>query len=79
MKFPSRSPSVFVANDSCLCHKHGRISGALLHAPHHPEELCGASLDAAQYPEELCTIESWSHSGTLLIGMMYSHIYTDVE
>ena len=36
----------------------GKIRRPLLHAPHHPEELCGAPLDAAQHPEELCTIDS---------------------
>jgi len=35
-----------------------KIRGPLLHAPHHPEEICGDPLDATQHPEELCTIES---------------------
>ena len=46
------------AYDPYLCLHHGKIRGPLLHAPHHPEELCGAPLDATQHPEELCTIES---------------------
>ena len=46
------------ANDSSLCHHHGKFHGPLLHAPHQPEELCGAPLDAAQLTEELSAIDS---------------------
>jgi len=64
------------AYDSYMCLHYGKSRGPLLHAPHHPEELCGAPLD--QHPEELCTIDSLDlfleHSFRLLIGMNYSHI-----
>ena len=56
------------AYDSYLCLHHGMIHRPLLHAPHHPEELCGAPLDAAQHPEELCTIDSLDLLFRLLIG-----------
>ena len=58
---------------------HGKIRGPLLHASHHPEELCGALLDAAQHPKEPSTMDSLdllkALSGMLLlIGMNYSPI-----
>ena len=43
---------------SVLGFHHGKIHGPLLHAPHHPEELCGTPLDVARQLEELCTIDS---------------------
>jgi len=38
------------AYDPYLCLNHGKIRGPLLHAPHHPEELCGGSIGCRSTP-----------------------------